>query len=90
MKLNLRVTAVLLMVFTFTIAQSQNNNIRAQFSVFPGLSTNGDSAKTLTNNLSFNLFAGHQGGLNGFELSVAANIWSITHKACKYQVSPIL
>ena len=46
----------------------------AQFTVLPGLSTNGDSAKTYTNNLSFNLFAGINGGVKGFELGSFVNV----------------
>lgn len=53
---------------------AQKSNIKAQFSLLPSMSTNGDSAQFYTNNLSFNLFGGVNGGVKGFELGVFANI----------------
>lgn len=53
---------------------AQNDTNVAQFSVLPGLSTNGDSAKTTTNHLSFNLFAGANGGVLGAEFGTFANV----------------
>jgi hypothetical protein len=69
-----KISIFILALFAGVSGFSQDKNVQAQFGVFPGLSTNGDSARKVTNNLSFNLFAGHQGGLQGFELAVAANI----------------
>jgi len=61
------------MIFGFSAA-AQQKKMTAQFSVLPGLSTNGDSAAVYTNNLSFNLFGGVNGGVKGFELGAFVNI----------------
>ena len=53
---------------------AQNSDFRAQFSVLPGLSTNGDSAIYYTNTLSFNLFGGVNGGVDGLEFSCFSNV----------------
>ena len=53
---------------------AQQKQMTAQFTVLPGLSTNGDSAKTYINNVSFNLFAGINGGVKGFEFGAFLNV----------------
>lgn len=49
-------------------------HIPAQLSFFPPLSTNGLESGKVVNNVSVNLFAGYQGGLNGVELGGFANV----------------
>ena len=67
-------------IFINNQAFAQHDTAVAQFSVLPGLSTNGESAKTTTNHLSFNLFAGVNGGVVGAEFATFANINSKTVK----------
>ncbi len=45
-----------------------------QFSLTPGLSSNGKLNSQVVNNFSFNLFGGYSGGVNGFELGGLFNI----------------
>ena len=45
-----------------------------QFSLWPGMSTNGDAGGALVNQLSFNLLGGYARGVNGLEMGVGVNI----------------
>ncbi|MHA4843435.1 STN and carboxypeptidase regulatory-like domain-containing protein [Flavitalea antarctica] len=45
-----------------------------QVSIAPGLSTNGKLNSQVINNVSFNVFGGYSGGVNGFELGGLFNI----------------
>lgn len=58
--------------------QTKNMNFleerKVQFSVIPGVSTNKSISGSVTNNYSFNLFAGYQGGLTGLEVGGLANV----------------
>ncbi len=45
-----------------------------QFSIVPGLSTNGALNSQVVNHFSFNMLGGYSGGLNGFELGGLFNI----------------
>ena len=45
-----------------------------QVSVIPGLSSRGKLAPQVTNNVSFNLFGGYNGGVNGMEIGGLFNI----------------
>lgn len=82
-----KTSILVIALLTRVLGLSQSKNVQAQFGILPGLSTNGDSARTVTNNLSFNLFAGHQGGLQGFELAAIANI--LDYDAQGMQISGI-
>ncbi|MCT4623577.1 MAG: hypothetical protein N4A46_08140 [Schleiferiaceae bacterium] len=70
----LKCTAIFSAIFLNNHINAQNDTVVAQFSVLPGLSTNGDSASKITNHLSFNLFAGYNGGVEGAEIAAIANI----------------
>jgi len=69
---------LILFCLTSVIAKSQNNDsthsgIPAQISFIYPLSTNGINSKNISNYLSFNLFYGLNGGLNGLELGALVN-----------------
>ena len=53
-------------------AKKEANERIAQISVVPGLSSNRDS-EDITNNVSFNLIWGRNGGVNGVEIGVLGN-----------------
>lgn len=52
-----------------------------QFSVTPGLSSNGKMNAQVVNNFSFNIFGGYSGGVNGMEL---AGLFNIDKKTVQY------
>ncbi|ULQ53553.1 STN and carboxypeptidase regulatory-like domain-containing protein [Flavihumibacter fluvii] len=52
-----------------------------QFSLTPGLSTNGKLNSQVVNNFSFNVFGGYSGGINGFEL---AGLFNLDKKSVQY------
>ncbi|MFD1551834.1 hypothetical protein DNU06_01950 [Putridiphycobacter roseus] len=69
-----------LIIFSFLIYSpcifSQNDSIglpKLQFSVIYPIGSNGIQSKSKTNNFSFNLFYGLNGGLNGLEIGGLAN-----------------
>lgn len=69
---------IFLTALSFIQLHAQNDSSMkvypVQFSVIPPLSTNGAANAKMTNNFSFNLFAGYSGGLNGLEIGGFANI----------------
>jgi hypothetical protein len=68
------IIASVIAILSATRVSAQQKQFTAQFTVLPGLSTNGDSAKSYINNLSFNLFAGVNGGVKGFEFGTFVNL----------------
>ncbi|MEL6651180.1 MAG: hypothetical protein AAFQ87_10295 [Bacteroidota bacterium] len=80
-----------LLLFAFCLPQLKaQDNIRLknrpfQVSLIYPLSTNGPKAYKYTNNLSFNMIAGYNGGLNGIEMGGFLNV--IKHNANGIQMS---
>ncbi len=75
-KINLLVLAVVIGLTFNSYSQKENSKIIRPFhlSFITPMGTNGMESDKVTNNFSFNIFAGYSGGLNGFELAGFANI----------------
>ncbi len=81
------ILAIILIAFTMN-AQAHNDSTLikrpVQLGFIPPLSTNGLESGKVVNNLSINLFAGYQGGLDGVELGGFVNVLKHDMKGAQF------
>jgi hypothetical protein len=78
------ILTVLAIISSLVSAQEVDSiKTASQITIFYPLSSNGPQAKNISNNLSFNVLYGVNGGLDGFELGAIANVIKGEVKGCQ-------